>query len=135
MATGLFPHVVRRRQRLRRDVDPYLRATGLVAAPFGLGTPHDFGADGLTALVLPGSSRLAVSHDAGITEDTLEITVDGHGTFRTPTLAADIIHKGEWVERGKSVTITRNGAAPGIVTVYILDDIGRLLQIGASTFV
>ncbi len=135
MATGLFPHVVRKRQRLRRDVDLYLRATGLVAAPFGLGTPHDFGATGSTALVLPGSARLAVSHSAGITEDTLEITVVGHGTFRTPTLAADIIHKGEWVEKGKSVTITRNGAAVGVVTVHILDDVGRTLIIGTATFV
>jgi len=135
VATGRFPHVTYKRQRLRRDVDPYLRATGLVALPSGQGTPHDFGADGQTALVLPGSAVLSVSHDAGITADTLSVNVSGSRDFFTPTLAADQVYKGQWAEKGKSVSITRNGAAAGVVTIYILDDIGRTLPIGTATFV
>lgn len=135
MATGPLRHVTRERQNRRRELDPYLRATGLVQLPFGQGINHNFGATGQTPVRLPGSIRLAVSFSVPLAQGVLTVEVAGGRNFTHPALAADEVYRGEFAEEGKEVTIARGAAPAGTATIYIVDDIGRNLAIGTAVFV
>ncbi len=87
-------------------------------------SPHNL----TTALVMPASVMLAVSHDTGLTLGATTIQLTNGAQFAAPTLAADVIYKGLWVERGQSVSIT--GAPTGVLSLHYVDSLnGRLVPV------
>lgn len=120
-------HRLRRDQRERRDLSAF---AALLAAP------HDLG-DGTDGLVLPARARLAISHEAGMSEGDVVVHIAGDGDldFTHPELAADEVHRGNWGERGMTVTVENVGAPEGALTLYLIDPFGRPLPIATATLV
>lgn len=94
-------------------------------------TPADVSSGPFT---MPAGARVAVSHSADIEAGQLRLVVTGptDRTLATPTLAADQVFKGEFLERAVSFTVETDVA--GDVTVYVLDEWTRPLEIAAGTF-
>lgn len=104
-----------------------------IAAPFDFGATA---ASGLSAntLTAPSRGRLAFSHGGGLAAGAA-IVHAGARVFTCPALAADQVHRGNWVERGQLVRLERSGAAAaGTLTVYVVDAYGRHRAIGTSAF-
>ena len=96
------------RQRTRgREVRSALDA--LVDAPHDLSTP----------LLMPVGAMLAVSHDTGLVLGDTAIELSNGTSFSTPTLDADVVHKGIWAEQGLSVSVT--DSPTGVMSLHYID--------------
>jgi hypothetical protein len=119
------------RDRNRRTAMALMRFSALVGAPVDLGNVAAAGTS--DELVLPANARLAVSHTAALDLAVVTINV-GAGSFSHPALAADAIHKGNFGEAGRVVTIERGAAPAGTFTLYVVDMQGVPRAIATVTF-
>lgn len=123
-----------RRDRLKRELDKAFAA--LIA------DPHDFGtiaADATSAmnLTMPAGARLALALDVAIDAEDIAINVTGggHPSFTHPALDGDEIHRGDWAEENRVVSVTREAGCPaGDFTLYQVDAQSIYRIIGTATF-
>lgn len=123
-----------RRDRLARELD---KAFAVLIA-----TPHDFGtiaadATSVADMTMPAGARLALALDAATDPQdiTINVTGGGHPGFTTPALLADEVHRGDWAEENRVVSVTREAGCPaGAFTLYQVDAQGIHRTIGTATF-
>ena len=113
--------VARQRRQARRDLT---ELDGILA------TPHDLGSG---PLVIPAGARLAVSHSAGLTSGQVTVAIGDRLEFSHPALAADAVHRGDWAERGMSISQT--GAPTGTLSLYIVDPFDGTARLVATQVV
>lgn len=123
-----------RRDRLKRELDKAFAAL--------ITDPHDFGtiaADNTSVedMTMPAGARLALALSVSIDAEDIAINVTGggHPSFTHPDLDADEIHRGDWAEENRVVSVTREAGCPaGDFTLYQVDAQSIYRIIGTATF-
>lgn len=94
-------------------------------------TPHDLASG---PLVMPSSARLALSHSAGLTAGQVTISiVTGRVGFTHPALAADVVYRGSWAEKG--TRISQSGSPAGTLKIWLVNPLDGTLETIATQVV